>query len=113
MIRETREDKKINMDLPERALLIFSNCSDKDYLLKHYLSIYMQDDDIIIETQLKDEIFFKGIRLIFKKDPVRNARTYRATDDAGHELVLSVNNDEYIITRLSDNIRFYFHKKLN
>ena len=64
-------------------------------------------------AEVENEIFFKGICLVFKKDPVRNARTYRATDDAGHELVLSVNNDEYIITRLSDNIRFYFHKILN
>lgn len=98
------------MDLPERSLLIFSNCSDKDYLFKHNLSITTNGDDIIIETQLKDEIIFKGIRLVFKKEPVRNARTYRATDDAGHEFVLSVNNDEYIITRLSDNISFFFHE---
>ena len=97
----------------DKAILFFTNCSDKDYLFKHYLNIFMDGDDIIIETQLKDEIFFKGIRLVFKKDPVRNAVTYRATDEAGNELLLSVNNDEYIITRLSDNTRFYFHKILN
>lgn len=97
------------MDLPERALLFFTNCSNKDYLFKHHLNIFKQDDDIIIETQLKDDIFFKGIRLTFKKDPLYNIAIYRAKDEAGIEYLLSCTNDDCRITRISDNTRFIFN----